>query len=602
MQLSRLYSNHDALFEPIDFNCGSAAKIINVVFARVTRKKERDGDSHNLGKTTLIHLLDFALLMDITSTNHFLEKHSQRFKSFVFYLELMTADGTFLTVRRSVEYATKISLKRHNEGNVDLAGLTETGWDHWEVGLAAARALVDSYLNLTLLAPWDYRKGVSYFLRTQEDYQDIFQIQKFMQGKDREWKPYIAAILGLDHRAVHEKYVVDDEIEAKQKARDERKSEIQLVDADRGELASQIDIKSGEIEDTQARLDAFDFTEEERRVSKKLVDSVEARIAEINSTNYDLESDISELRRSLRSGIKFDLDKVRQIFDESKIAISGELARSYEELVVFNQRLTRERNAALRKRIADLEAEREKLDEEQAVLNSDRQRLLQIIRDADTFRKYKALQNEVADHRVQLAYLETQLKKIDAVAEIERDIRQLRKLRDDHATAIELSLQRGSGIKTNVTQLFNRYVKRVLGINGEFVISQNKSGNIEFEVKTKDAVGNDTSQSDGHTYRRLLCALFDLATLKALEEARFYHFVYHDGIFEGLDNRVKLRLLELIRECISDGKVQYILSVIESDLPRSLNDDEPVAFSETEIILTLHDQGDNGRLFKMPPF
>jgi len=24
----------------------------------------------------------------------------------------------------------------------------------------------------------------------------------------------------------------------------------------------------------------------------------------------------------------------------------------------------------------------------------------------------------------------------------------------------------------------------------------------------------------------------------------FYHFVYHDGILEGLDNRVKLRLLD----------------------------------------------------------
>jgi uncharacterized protein YydD (DUF2326 family) len=228
--------------------------------------------------------------------------------------------------------------------------------------------------------------------------------------------------------------------------------------------------------------------------------------------------------------------------------------------------------------------------------------LLLIIRNADTFKKFKLLQSELADQRVELAYLEGQLKKMDAVAEIERNIRSLRKRREDQATAIELSLQRGSGIKTSITQLFSRYVRRVLNIHGEFIVTQNRSGNIEFEVKTKDAVGNDTSQSDGHTYRRLLCALFDLATLKALESLQFYHFVYHDGIFEGLDNRVKLRLLELIRECIGSGNIQYIFSVIESDLPRSLETDLPLAFTDDEVVLVLHDRGDGGRLFKMPPF
>jgi uncharacterized protein YydD (DUF2326 family) len=33
----------------------------------------------------------------------------------------------------------------------------------------------------------------------------------------------------------------------------------------------------------------------------------------------------------------------------------------------------------------------------------------------------------------------------------------------------------------------------------------------------------------GHSYHRLLCALFDLSVLKALETQPFYHFVYHDG-------------------------------------------------------------------------
>lgn len=75
MQLSRLYSNQDSLFEPIDFNSGERANILNIVFARVTKPKDRKRHSHNLGKTTLIHLLDFLLLKNISGGVHFLSKH-----------------------------------------------------------------------------------------------------------------------------------------------------------------------------------------------------------------------------------------------------------------------------------------------------------------------------------------------------------------------------------------------------------------------------------------------------------------------------------------------------------------------------------------------
>ena len=81
----------------------------------------------------------------------------------------------------------------------------------------------------------------------------------------------------------------------------------------------------------------------------------------------------------------------------------------------------------------------------------------------------------------------------------------------------------------------------------------------------------------------------------------FYKFVYHDGIFEGLDNRKKVNLLKLIRNLCKDYGIQYILTVIDSDLPRDEQDNK-LLFKETEIVRSLHDDGDDGRLFKMPIF
>jgi uncharacterized protein YydD (DUF2326 family) len=81
----------------------------------------------------------------------------------------------------------------------------------------------------------------------------------------------------------------------------------------------------------------------------------------------------------------------------------------------------------------------------------------------------------------------------------------------------------------------------------------------------------------------------------------FYHFVYHDGILEGLDNRKRRVLLTLLREIAAKYKIQYILSAIDSDLPRDEKDNR-IEFPSKEIVLELSDQGTRGRLFRMDEF
>jgi ankyrin repeat protein len=120
VQLSRLYTNLDEVFAPIHFNAGAASKRLNVVFAEVTRKKTKDGDSHNLGKTTLIEVLDFLLLKDITSTDHFLERHRERFGDFVFYLEVALHGGGYLEAVEELLSAGADPNARDNRGRTPM--------------------------------------------------------------------------------------------------------------------------------------------------------------------------------------------------------------------------------------------------------------------------------------------------------------------------------------------------------------------------------------------------------------------------------------------------------------------------------------------------
>ena len=94
---------------------------------------------------------------------------------------------------------------------------------------------------------------------------------------------------------------------------------------------------------------------------------------------------------------------------------------------------------------------------------------------------------------------------------------------------------------------------------------------------------------------------FDLALLRTYYQDDFYRFVYHDGALEQLDNRKKCNFINLIREYCNSFNIQYILSLIDSDLPRD-STDQKMTFSAEEIIRELHDDGDGGRLFRMPKF
>lgn len=77
-------------------------------------------------------------------------------------------------------------------------------------------------------------------------------------------------------------------------------------------------------------------------------------------------------------------------------------------------------------------------------------------------------------------------------------------------------------------------------------VSPNQAGHIEFKAEILDGI-DSTSADLGHTYRKLLCVAFDMAVLRAHVDDRFPRFVYHDGVFESLDDRKKENLLGVIR-------------------------------------------------------
>jgi uncharacterized protein YydD (DUF2326 family) len=602
MQISRIYSNNTRVFSPIDFNFGETANRLNVVYGEVHHPRDQKKDSHNLGKTTLIHLIDFLMLRG-TSPEQFLVKHAERFKDFVFFIEIALNAGGYATIRRSAAEPNKIALKRYAARELDLSEVSGDAWDHVDMSRDDASKLVDGWLDLKILKPYDYRQAITYFLRTQGDYGDELQLAKFASGKDRHWKPFVAHLFGFNEAPVEQKYVLDEEIERLKQKQADQQTTVQFSEDQLSELQARIGVLQQQVDEIEAGLDAFSFEPEERRILRDVVETIEREIAEINDRLYNIRYDARQIDTALEHKDKFDLAEVTEVFEETRVNFPTALKRSYEELVAFNKKVTQERNVALRGRRKELAQEDAQLLRRKIELDQNREGQLGVLRSTDTFAKFKELQKDLSRQRAQLVYFEEQRKLLEQVAETARAVRESERARGRVVDEIKAMVARPTPVFERFSAVFNSYCQRVLNHDGIFFFRVNANNNFDYQIGLQliGQAAATSSLSEGTSYKKLVCALFDLALLKVYEDSPFFHFVYHDGIFEALDDRKKIALLSIIREQVASKKTQYILTLIDSDMPRDA-DGNRVEFGPDEIVLRLHDDGNDGRLFKMSEF
>lgn len=595
MKLSRLYSNKPHLFEPVDFVPG-----LNVVFGEIRLPENRKKDTHNLGKSTLGRLLDFCFLSG-RDKRFFLFKHPDLFNEFIFFLELELSDASFLTVRRSVAEPSKISFKKHQARLQDFASLPPYDWDHFDMPFERAQEMLDGLLDWHALKPWSYRKGLGYQLRSQDDFRDVFHLRKFA-SQHADWKPYLAHLLGFNADLLARHY-------EKEAALKEKEATTQTIEKELGgsvEDISKIEgillLKRQEAEKKQALLDAFDFRAQDKEATKQLVGELDEQIAILNSQRYSLNVSKKKILASLEEDqILFNPDEAQRLFEQAGVLFQGQIKKDFQQLISFNRAITEERRGYLQVELEEVEAELKRFNAELNALGKKRSDVLAFLSDTDIFNKYKQVSDEMMFLRVDITSLERQRSFIHRLQELRADIRRIIEERGHLQAQIEVDVEQQNAdqdsLFSSIRLYFSEIVEEVITRKALLSVSPNLLGHLEFKAEILDESGNATSADMGHTYRKLLCIAFDLAVLRAHLDVKFPRFVYHDGVFESLDDRKKENLLAVIRR-YADLGIQSVITLIDSDLPARLDLEGPV-FASNEIVLTLHDEGDQGRLFKM---
>ncbi|MGR5078466.1 DUF2326 domain-containing protein [Photobacterium swingsii] len=594
MKISKIYSNKPDIFEPIEFNEG-----FNVIIGQIRLRDDKNKDSHNLGKSKLAELIDFGFLKK-RHKETFLFKHMSRFTEFVFFFEIKLNDGTYLTIRRSVEKNTQIFFKKHSAKFQDYRFLEDSDWDYPKLTYDKAKLLLDSFLNLTSISPWDYRMAVSYALRKQDDFNDIFQLKKFGRGKDLSWKPYIGHILGFNAENLKNNYELKASIEKVAAQLTDLQKEIGLYQGDEEEmLQDALSLKSQDAKALQKQLDILNFDDSDTEAVEELSENIDEEIEELNRVRYYLKSDLKKLRRAeSKQPVSFSTDKTKKLFTEAGILFGDQIKKSYDELLEFNNKITVERTRFVKLQTSVLEQQIIDISSRLTELNSLKSKQVSFLTSTDSFEKYKEVSKRLLLISTEINSIRRKLEISEQIKERKSQSRTLSNQKNDVIEKIRVDrdsvMQSETSIYKSIKENFTTFVKRVLDKDGRISTEQNGEGNLMYHAGFVDGEFNYTSESDGCSYKKILCIGYDLAVNLAYVNKDFVRFIYHDGGLETLDTRKKLEFLNYARNIPELFGTQYILTLIDSDLP------DGVEFTDEEIALTLHDNGDNGLLFKMP--
>ena len=585
MKIRRIYCSDKDRFHNIVFADG-----FNVIQAEITDRSDEKKDTHNLGKTLLIHLIDFLMLKKIANkTGFFLTKGG--FEGQVFFAELQLNSGSYLVIRRSVDAPSKISFRRSKTA---LKGFsTDLAWDEEDMSLDKAQEYLNGQLHFDIVPKWPYRKSVTYFLRTQNDFRDIFRLDKFSRGADRDWKPFMFDLLGFDGGLIAKKYELESELQDLDRDLETLEQEANVKVGEKDKIQGLIQIKRDEKQSMENQIDRFNFYEKDKSINEDLVDGIDSRIRALNTRRYNCSYEVSKIGESLAAEIpSVDVDKLKILFEDVKLNLPEHLEKNFRSLLDFNASVTSERDKILRENLTNLKAELEELDANLAQQEKMKQDALAFLTERDSYSKFKEYQKQLAKLEGDITSLEDRLTLVTRTSEIEERrnevIAKIAKQRQLTGKAI------AEQCHAEIRKVFNRIIGDVLSTNGLISVAMNKAGNVEFvgDIQNPKSLAV-TDEAGGTTYKKLMCMAFDIVILIVYSKASFYRFVYHDGALETVEDRKRMLFIQMVRRVCSEYGLQYIMTLIDSDLPMD-ETGKVVPFPDAEICLRLHDKDDSG--------
>jgi uncharacterized protein YydD (DUF2326 family) len=529
MKIRRVFSDIPT-FRTVEFN-ENFSIVLGVARSR------GEGKSHNLGKTTLIELIDHIL---------FGSRDSDRIKA----------------IRENFDKPVfTVELRINNEKQLVVA-------DYSKKKKAAFST--------------DIKQAYEYFIRFQDDYKDEFR-KVSIRGKDLSWKPLLVRLMGFDERPLVEKYEIESTIQDYDKfieiaassgmKREGRTEEITRLELRREELLMAIsELNFGSIEDS---------------TSAQLASNVDARILEAKRELFVQRKELSAVSEAIRNTafVEFSPERIEQIYSDLSIYFGEQLKRDLADVEEFFRQVTQNRATALssmKKRLLERTAS---LEEEISALSDKRAQYLQLIVTRGAIDIYRQLSTQLAETETELSLLKQDVyKESIQTATAERTLLRTQQL--TLAAKVASEIDENDSTFRQIKAHYREIMSEVMDIDSEIVIEKNSTGNLDFRT-TSWRDGSPSQELKGEMAKKISCAAFDVAL--RIVNNNDSGFIIHDGVIDNADRNIKEKFIRAMKTRSKQHDFQYIMTAISDDLPQSVDEDDIVIVlsdrTERELLL-----------------
>ncbi|MEH8127391.1 DUF2326 domain-containing protein [Aeromonas veronii] len=344
-------------------------------------------------------------------------------------------------------------------------------------------------------------------------------------------------------------------------------------------------IKPLEVEESilKLKISEFDFKDAQESSVKELV-KIQGEISDLTIVYSELEAKSAYLSKSidkLRKGASnIDGKELRDIYAEAGVAISDKLKRTYEDLVVFHNKILSNKINLILSELGVTKTHSEEIRIKINNLQAMESNVFRNIKEPDTLKSIGQMYNELSLIREEIASTKTLLQKIEdtksEIDSIESNKRKVVLKIQDNIASLEKNIEVFNRNFGDLSKLF--YDERYI-----FDLSfDSEKGKCEFDVVCV------TPNSTGGKKKGELSA-FDLAYINFVNEINLKRptFIIHDSIED-----VDINQIFDIFHAANNIEGQYIVSVLSDKISDSRFD----AFKNNSVILEL---SESDKFFKL---
>lgn len=594
--LKRLWSP-TGLIDPINFHVG-----LNLIIGRYSRlRPQRNPEEpeqrgiNGIGKSSVVRLLDFALLSDSVEKRFADAKYSFLSEEDHQLALLVDVRGQEVEIRRSFGDMSNVVISvgrggevryKKDEAATILNGLFFPESEHRHLPGGRYRSLMQFFIKDDL-ASQARKDPIGFVSHGGANKQELMTLNLFLMGLPN------GALIGFGQKK--EAFSELKKQKSDLVSRTEKSTGKRLV-----ELKTEVSAKERQVQALGASLQSFDLSEDFARVVED-VGGIEERISHLRQQVDRADRQLAKLRKFTSVSYEVDPLEVAEQYKLVSEALGGLIRRQLEEVLAFRKSLAESRLRFYGGNIREMESQRNEAFAELSGLEQRRSQLLRAVNLSlgptssmmEAFERFATLKVEceriagmvsevsALDTKINAARFSADEARRDALQALDEAEVTIREIRDLFVEIVDQAI--GFSSQADGEGAYLDVVSRASGGMSQSPVD------IIVEVPKSDALG----------LARLRLAAYDLTIFfhAVGSDLPLPRFLVHDGVFHAVARRTVVRALNYIHERRSAGTVfQYIVTFNEDELsatPEEEARDGRFAFDlEAVTILTLADSED----------